>query len=218
MRRTTPPREAKQGPSAPSLEDELETSVTRLLEDPAGPVSAESLDQVYALLYEDLRRIARSQIRKSRQRSEQFSPTSLVNETWLRLTRAGVSASNRSHVVSLAARAMRFILVDLARQQATEKHGFGVELLPLEAGLDQAATPTPERLLVIGQGLEQLERIDARAARTVELRYFGGLTDLEVAQLLGVNERTVRRDWRKARAYLSRQIDAVPSRGGDDAP
>lgn len=174
-------------------------SVTRLLEDVRGGRS-EAWDRIYALLYEDLRRIAASNVR--RQRMSQSSPTSLVSEAWLRLAQADIPTANRSHLIALMAHAMRYVLLDQARQALSLKRGEGVEALPLEHALNAPEGASLEQLLEMDQALEALGQMDERAAKVVELRYFGGMKDPEVAQVLGITERTVGRDWRKARAFL----------------
>lgn len=186
-------------------------SITRLLEDTSSESrSSDAWNRIYALLYDDLRRIARSQIRKMR--TGEMSPTSLVSETWLRLARTEVPVENRAHLVSLAARAMRFVLIDYARQRLTEKHGSGVEMLSLEAGIERADSDISlERLLTLDQALNDLADLDARLAKVVELRYFGGLSEAEIAAVTGVAERTVRRDWRKAQAFLAMRLGDSPN-------
>lgn len=181
-------------------------SITRLIGDTrAGQPGA--WDRIYALLYDDLHKVARSQIRRQRRGG---SPTSLISETWLRLADSTLTVNDRSHLITLMARAMRFVLLDETRRILTEKRGEGMELLPLEEAHEPASPSPLDQLLMLDQALDALERVDARLAEVVELRYFGGLTEVEVADVLGVTERTVRRDWRKARAFLHTQL------GGDD--
>ncbi len=157
-------------------------------------------DRIYALLYADLHRIAHSQIR--RLASPRLSPTSLISETWLKLSNARLKVDSRRHLTSLIARAMRFVLIDQARRALTDAHGAG-DQVPLQdefcAGETQARL---EQLLSLDQALTALADIDRRLARVVELRYFGGLSEREAAEALGITERTVSRDWRKARAWL----------------
>lgn len=160
----------------------------------------EAWDRIYALLYADLHRIARSQIR--RQASLRLSPTSLISETWLKLSGAHLKVDGRRHLTSLIARAMRFVLIDQARRALTDAHREG-EPLPLQEMASEGGTQAQlEQLLSLDQALTVLAGIDRRLARVVELRYFGGLSEREAAEVLEVTERTVSRDWRKARAWL----------------
>lgn len=184
---------------------ESSESITELLERVPGSDSGQVWSRIYGLLYEDLRRIARSQIR--RVRASPLSPTSLVSEAWLRLAQTDLPVETRAHLVSLTARAMRFVLLDCARQQLADKRGAGVEMLPLgEGGPEPAGAMPLERLVALDRALEALAEFEPRLAKVVELRYFGGLTETEIASVLDVNERTVRRDWRKARAFLAMHL------------
>lgn len=189
--------------STPEDSDTAE-SVTRLLEDVRGGRS-EAWDRIYALLYEDLRRIAASNVR--RQKMSQSSPTSLVSEAWLRLAQADIPTASRSHLTALMAHAMRYVLLDQARQALSRKRGEGMEAMPLEHALNAPEEASLEQLLEMDQALEALGQMDERAAKVVELRYFGDMKDPEVARVLGVTERTVGRDWRKARAFLQMRLD-----------
>ncbi|KLJ00639.1 hypothetical protein WQ56_09025 [Luteimonas sp. FCS-9] len=186
--------------------------------DQAGDGHDAAWDEIYRLLYDDLHRIARSEIR--RQAIASHSPTSLISETWIRLARADIPATSRAHLVALLARAMRFVLVDQARRAMAGKRGR--HLLVVSTDDERDAVPGPvelDRLLSIHGALQALERLDRRLARVVELRYFGGLGEAEIASLLGVTERTVRRDWRKARAFLQAELGmpgiAAPPRTTD---
>ncbi|MCI1709601.1 MAG: ECF-type sigma factor [Chiayiivirga sp.] len=171
----------------------------RLLADAEGG-QAEAWNRIYALLYDDLHRIARSQIR--RQSDPRLSPTSLISETWLKLSGAGLNVVSRRHLTALIARAMRFVLIDETRRSLSEAQQ-RKEGLSLSDGLPDTAAHAPlEQLLSLHQALDALAEIDRRLAGVVELRYFGGLSEREVAEVLGVTERTISRDWRKARAYL----------------
>ena len=135
-------------------------------------------------------------------RSGGSMPTSLISETWIRLASADFDVENRAHLVALIARAMRFVLLDEVRRALAEKRGEGMELLTLDQVNDPGYNTHLEQLLILDQALNELATLDARLAQVVELRYFGGLSELEIADVLKVTERTVRRDWRKARAFL----------------
>ena len=165
--------------------------------------------RIYDLLYPDLHRLARSQIR--RQSEPRLSPTSLVSETWIKLSGAQLNVENRRHLTALIGRAMRFVLLDETRRALSSSRGDADRSTPLHEDLpDPRAHRQLEHLLLLDQALTRLADIDRRLAQVVELRYFAGLTEPEVADALGVTERTVTRDWRKARAYLLQQI------GSDD--
>jgi len=175
-------------------------SVTRLLA-AVEEGHADAWHRIYALLYDDLHRIARSQIR--RQAGLRLSPTSLISETWLKLAGAELDIHSRRHLTALVARAMRFVLLDEARRVLADKRHAAAGITTLDDDLaEPGADDRLEQLLALGQALDDLAGIDERLARVVELRYFGGLTEEEVAGTLDLNVRTIRRDWRRARAHL----------------
>lgn len=188
-------------------------SITRLLVDAqAGEDGA--WNRIYGLLYGDLHRIARAQIRQ--RTSGRISATSLVSESWLRLSGAHFSVENRRHFTALVARAMRFVLMDEVRRDLAEKRGDGQRALPLNEEVDTAEDSALENsaledMVALDAALTRLSRVDTRLAQLVELRYFGGLDEVEIADLLGVTERTLRRDWRKARAFLFTQLGDAPA-------
>lgn len=192
-----------ESPEAATVEDAVE-SVTCLLVD-AEQNGEDVWNQIYALIYQDLHRIARSQIRQ--QLRPGLSPTSLISETWLKLARSHIAATCRPHLISLIARAMRFVLLDEARRALTTKRGgqqIG-EALPLDEGSIADDSRLAE-MLALDKALETLAGINSRLARVVELRYYGGMEEVEIAELLSVTVRTVRRDWRKARAFLHKHL------------
>ncbi len=193
----------------PSVELQIEPSldspesITRLLVDAqAGEDGA--WNRIYGLLYGDLHRIARAQIRQ--RASGRISATSLVSESWLRLSGAHFSVENRRHFTALVARAMRFVLMDEVRRDLAEKRGDGQRALSLNEAIDAAEDSALEDMIALDAALTRLSRLDMRLAQLVELRYFGGLDEAEIADVLGVTERTLRRDWRKARAFLFTQL------------
>jgi len=188
-------------------------SITRLLAS-AEDGQADAWHRIYDLLYDDLHRIARSQLR--RQAGSGLSPTSLVSETWLKLAGAELDVSGRRHLTALIARAMRFVLLDEARRVLAEKRqaGAGTTVLDEDIAEPQLQADRLEQLLALDQALDGLAGLDERLARVVELRYFGGLTEEEVAGTLDLNVRTIRRDWRRARAYL---LDRLGEGGRDIA-
>jgi RNA polymerase sigma-70 factor, ECF subfamily len=173
---------------------------------------AAALQDLLPLVEGELHRLARRYMRGERH-GHTLQPTALVNEAYLRLV--GVSRirwQNRGHFLAVAARAMRHILVDLARARGYQKRGGGVAAVPLD-GLDVAgATPGPD-VVALHDALEALAQFDARKSQVVELRYFGGLTVEETAEVLGVSPETVMRDWKFAKAWLLRQLSPDPPAG-----
>lgn len=161
-------------------------------------------ERIYSLLYNDLRRIAQSEIRQQRQ--SLHSPTSLVNETWIRLAGASLDVNDRSHLVALIVRAMRYVLLDRAKSVLAKKRGSEVMFVELDDSNDPAHFPELDQMLALNRALTRLEAADERMAQIVEMRYFGGLGESEIAELMQVSVRTVRRDWRTAKAFLQGHI------------
>jgi RNA polymerase sigma factor (TIGR02999 family) len=202
---TMPRSPARPETAAMRNDDALDPAIARLLAD-ASDGDATAWDGIYRLLYDDLHRIARSEIR--RLAIATHSPTSLISETWLKFARTRIPAASRGHLVALLARAMRFVLVDQARRGTAAKRGRDVLVsAPADAHDALHDALKLEQLLSIHNALQSLEALDPRLARVVELRYFGGLGEAEIASLSGLTVRTVRRDWRKARAFLQAQLD-----------
>jgi RNA polymerase sigma factor (TIGR02999 family) len=165
-----------------------------------------AFSQAFELAYSELRRIARRQLRRLRP-GQTLTTTSLVHEAFLKLVQKAVSPADRAHFLALASRAMRQILVDYARKVRSVKHGGGLR----PQTLDQDGVPVEalgEELIDIDRALSRLEAIDERLARVVEWRFFGGMSEEEVGEALGTTARTVRRDWRKARAFLYQELSS----------
>lgn len=136
-----------------------------------------------------------------------LQPTALVNEIYLRLIdRRRVSWKNRAHFFGFAAQTMRRILVDHARIRRAEKRGDGIKPLPIDE-ITELAAPRNVELVAVDDALRQLARVDPRQAQVVELRLFAGLTHEEIAEVLDVTSRTVKRDWRTARLWLHRELE-----------
>jgi RNA polymerase sigma factor (TIGR02999 family) len=178
--------------------------VTRLLE-AWGRGDPVALEKVTQLVYEELRRLAHRYM--SGQRDDHtLQTTALVNEAYLRLAaQEQPDFANRSHFLAVAAKAMRQILVDHARATLREKRGAGAKAIEL----DEAALVSPEptrEILDLNEALERLSALDARKAQVVEMRYFGGLKQEEIAEALNVSEVTVRRDWTFSRAWLYAEL------------
>jgi RNA polymerase sigma factor (TIGR02999 family) len=168
-------------------------------------------DRVFALVYDHLRDAARAQLARDargRDRAHTLSTTAVVNEAWLRLADPSrLDVHDRSHFLAIAARAMRQVLIQHARRFRAEKRGGGAVHLDLDAvGGEVALGERAEQLLALDAALARLAELSPRLAQVVECRYFGGLTEPETADALGVNERTVRRDWVKARAWLHTEL------------
>jgi RNA polymerase sigma factor (TIGR02999 family) len=162
-------------------------------------------NQVMAHMYTELRHLAAHYMRYERT-DHTLQPTALVNELYLKLS-AGQSADwkDRAHFIAVAARQLRLILVDHARRNKADRRGGG----QLKVQLDQVGEwtgPRDEELLALDAALRRLEEMDARSAKVVELRFFGGLTEEEAAEVLGVSVVTLKRDWSFARAWLLAQL------------
>jgi RNA polymerase sigma factor (TIGR02999 family) len=169
------------------------------------PIAAEQLDALYGAAYEELRRLA-SAVRRS-DPGTTLSPTTLVNEAWLKLAASPPRApASRLHFKRIAARAMRQVLVEAARRRSAEKRGGGkVALVTFDEGLD-AADVQADDVIALHDALDALAVQEPRLAGMVECRFFGGLSAAETAEAIGVSEATVLRDWRAARAWLAREI------------
>lgn len=166
-----------------------------------------ALDIVFDRLYTELKRLARSQLRYGRT-AISLDTTALVHEAYLKLVRAEtLSLADRGHFFALAAKAMRQILLGQAEHLRRQKRGGGVETLPLDERVAAPALWQAEQLCAVDQALVELERLAPRLARIVELRFFVGLNEGEIGELVGQSERTVRREWRKARAFLQLEIE-----------
>ena len=166
---------------------------------------AQALGAAFSAVYDELKRAARSQLRRSR---NGFQTTALVHEAYLKLAGgAQLTATDRNHLLALSARAMRQVLVDDARARQADKRGGGQEALTLGAAPGNSEQAVVE-VLALDELLQSLHKADERAAQIVELRYFGGYSETEIAQMLGISDRTLRRDWRKARAFLLAEMPA----------
>jgi RNA polymerase sigma factor (TIGR02999 family) len=160
-------------------------------------------DAVYKLLYVDLSRIARARLMSSG-RNTLLDTSSLVNEAYIRLAKVeGLASPNRHHFLAYASRVMHSVIVDLVRARATERRGSSARRVTLNTNLCDGIPAGEDELLRVHDALEELAAVDERLVRMVEMRYFAGLTEKETADVLGVNERTVRRDWQKARMLLA---------------
>lgn len=184
-------------------------SITELLiEWRDGDVTA--LDKLMPLVYEELRRLARYYMRRERP-GHTLQTGALVNEAYLRLVdHKGMRWQNRAHFYAVAAQAMRRILVDHARFHRYAKRGGGAQPLELDAAAAQFQRQAAE-LVALDDALSDLSAIDPRKSQIVEMRYFGGMSVEETAQVLGVSSVTVMREWRTAKAWLLRAISTGDS-------
>ncbi len=182
--------------------------LTRWLRD-AREGDAGAANRAYALIYRRLHESARRQLKKRASGPSTLTPTALVNEAWLKLAGAHCEINDREHYLALASGAMRQIVVDAARARASEKRGGEAVHVTLTDAL--AGDGYEVDLWALEQALQRLEKLDARLAQVVQYRYFAGLSEEEVARILGVTDRTVRRDWRKARAFLHNELQGASS-------
>lgn len=162
-----------------------------------------AVDGLFALVYDDLRQIARRQLARLRA-GQTLAPTVLVHEIYIRwANRSSPDVVNRHHFLALAARAMRHVIVDHVRRRQARKRDGGLAL-PLDSAVDGRITTAAGLVdvITIDEALSQLEALDERQARIVEMRFFAGLDLEEIAVALDVSARTVKRDWQKARAFL----------------
>jgi len=165
-----------------------------------------ALDTLFSTTYEELRRLAAS-VRRNDPKSS-LSPTTLVNEAWLKLAKSLPGRIiSEIHFKRIAARAMRQILVEAARRRNAQRRGGDLMLVTFDEG-ENTTTSGADEVLALDEALKELARVNPRHATMIESRFFGGLDIPETAQLLQVSEATVLRDWRAARAWLSREMRA----------
>ena len=194
------------------MNDELQHEVTQILHEwNGGDDNAPA--RLMPFVYDELRRQARNYLSKERG-SHTLQPTALVHEAYLRLVdQTRVNWQNRAHFYGMAANMMRRVLVDHARAHATEKRGGAAVRL----SIDDVQVPLEERaadFIALDEALKELAKFDERKARIVEMRFFGGLSDEEIAEVLGVSSRTVLRDWKTARLWLFRELSEPPAVAG----
>ena len=195
------------GPDPSEIASPDAQQVTQLLEQWSHG-DAGALQKLTPLVYDELRRLAR-QYMKGQPPQHTLQTTALVNEVYLRLAgQKTPSFTSRSHFLAVAAKAMRQILVNHAKALQTEKRGAGAG----KVQLDEAAVVSPEQtsaILDVNEALERLAILDSRKAQVVELKYFGGLKQEEIADVLNISSGTVQRDWVFARAWLYNELQAL---------
>ena len=164
-----------------------------------------ALEKLFPLVYDELRRIARRQMSQERA-GHTLEATALVNEAYLKLAgQQGFEWHNRAHFFAVCAQVMRHVLIDHARAHARDKRGGGA----IQVSLSEAAVMAEEQaehFIALDAALSALEQVDPQKEKIVELRYFGGLTIDETAEVLDISPRTVRREWQRAKAWLYRMI------------
>ncbi|MET0622697.1 MAG: sigma-70 family RNA polymerase sigma factor [Pyrinomonadaceae bacterium] len=186
------------------MSGERKNQVTQILHDWSGG-DREAPERLMPLVYDEMRRIARSFISRERQ-GHTLQPTALVNEAYLRLVdQNSVTWQSRAHFYSVAASMMRRVLIDHARTRATEKRGGGAVRLSIE----DVQIPVEERaanFVAMDEALERLSQFNERGRKIVEMRFYAGMSEEEIAEVLGVSTRTVLRDWKAARVWLFREL------------
>lgn len=191
------------------MSDELQHEVTKILREWSDG-DREAAERLMPLVYDEMRRLARAFLARERG-AHTLQPTALVNEAYVRLVdQTRVNWQNRAHFYGIASRMMRRVLIDHARARVTDKRGGGAVHLSLEdvqAPLEQRAAD----FVALDEALERLALLDERKCKVVEMRFFGGMSDEEIAEALGVTTRTVLRDWKTARLWLYRELSQTPS-------
>jgi len=195
--------------------------LTRLLAAARGG-DAGAARSIYEHVYAELKRLARAQLVLHRRAGSTLDTTALVHEAYLRLSGpAGLAAEDRAHFFNLAARVMRHLLVDAARRRATVRHGGAARAVTLDEGLvGPPGKPVAVEVLELDAGLAALEAWSPELARMVELRFFAGFEIEELVPILGRSERSLKRDWRRARAFLQARLAGetlpAPANGGNE--
>ena len=159
--------------------------------------------EIFRIAYADLRQMARARLRAAGG-EPLLDTTSLVHESYLRFVRLGqLQAQDRAHFLNYAGRVMRSVIVDFVRERIAEKRGGYAPHVTLDTGISDGVPAAEAEILGVHEALEELAQHDERLARVVEMRYFGGMSEAEIAEALGITPRTVRRDWEKARLLLA---------------
>jgi len=178
--------------------------VTQLLNNMAKGDSG-AAEKLLPLVYSELHRLAASYMRRERP-DHTLQATALINEAYLRLTKEDGEWNNREHFIGMAANVMRHVLVDYARSHKAQQRDGGMKRVELKE--DLAISPEKiEEVVALDEALTRLEHLQPRQGKVVEMRYFGGLSVEQIASLLGVSERSVKRDWSLARIWLFRELE-----------
>lgn len=185
--------------------------ITRILQD-WGRGRADAEERLFLAVYDELRRVARKYLRRESP-DQTLQPTELVHEAYMRLVdQTRVTWQNRAHFFGIAAQQMRRILVDRARARKADKRGGDISLLAFDEAHVAPRGQRPVDLLALDEALERLAKMDERKARVVEMRFFAGLREEEIAECLNVSTKTVERDWQMAKLWLYREL-ASPGAG-----
>jgi RNA polymerase sigma factor (TIGR02999 family) len=173
---------------------------------PAPPTAPPSVQALFPLLYNELRRLARSRLAAGG-RHTLLDTASLVHEAYLRMQRdGGVALNDREHFLAYAATTMRSVVIDFVRRRNADRRGGGVEHVTLDTRAAEELGASDDEILAVHDALETLAKVDPRLVSVVEMRYFAGLSDAEIASALGLSDRTVRRDWDRARLLLAEML------------
>ena len=179
--------------------------VTQLIEIARGGDRA-AFDRLFEILYPELRQVAHRRLALNA-RDGHLDTTALVNECYLKFAqRESLKPADRAHFLGYAATVMRSIVVDAARQARTERRGGDQQHLTLDTALGEKLADPATEIIDVDSALQELAKVDPRLVRVVEMRYFGGMKDREIAQALDLTERTVQRDWEKARLLLAHAL------------
>jgi RNA polymerase sigma factor (TIGR02999 family) len=166
-----------------------------------------AVDQLMVAMYEELRQLAHRRLSASPD-GQSLETTGLVHESYLRILRTGrLRVTDRAHFMAYASRVMRSIIIDLSREHGAERHGGGLLQVTLNSQVPHVSPTSNDKLLRINEVLEELRQSEPRLVQVVEMRYFGGMSENEIAELLGLTARTVQRDWRKARMLLGLALE-----------
>lgn len=190
--------------SAPDSADDLTNLIEAWQGGPGVPV-----DALWQAAYAELKKVARARLRGSGPHTV-LDTTALVNESYLKLARVGrLRVESRGKFFAYASRVMRSVIIDLVRERQADRRGGGVSPVTLDtAAIDGSKNTLAAEPLRVDEALVELERVEPRLARVVEMRYFAGLSEVEIAAALGLTDRTVRRDWQKAKLLLHAMLQA----------
>jgi len=160
---------------------------------------------LFAVVYDELRRLAQSWWR-DQSPGQTLQPTALVHEAYMKIAKSDTPTKNQEHFRAVAAKAMRHALIEHFRSKSSLKRGSGKRSSVTLTGIESNGQLDPAMILALDEAIGELEQLDQRKARVVEMRYFAGMQDEEIARVLDVTDRTVRTDWRSARAWLSSRL------------
>ena len=167
---------------------------------------SQAMNRLFEVLYDDLRLLARAKLRRSAPMTV-LDTTALVHESYLRFLRTGdLKVEDRPHFLAYAARVMRSIVVDLIRSRLADRNGGDALHVTLNTEIAESTSVREDEVILVNDALEELATIDPRLVKVVEMRYFAGMSEEEIAESLGVSVRTVERDWEKARLFLYRAL------------